>query len=352
MNALKEPEHITLPEGLILLQNTGLSTEETKVRLRQAFVRKAFSQAPLFAFEYDDADIDWSTGSVKISKKKDRFVPTFSRSDFNRYFFHERVASPSYRKDEMSSRTDLPNIKWYLRISAERGVTPRCPFASVERCPRYFQSISALGRAKISVELTSDEDKRLHLHWKKSELWPTSDEDSTHMFGNGEKYFSYSNFCPEVTYERFGSFARELVDYYDAEERNAAHQRLRGENCPNESWQWSWASLKPLHFTECPLYSPLIHAVGSTKQKPRDAILMPTKFGRDKNLIRTLMLRLDGILRPGATTVLNGNDAEVAVEGYTSEQINHHLSLLAQMGYVDLATSQPAIGAALKGLIS
>jgi len=65
---LKESEHITLPEGLILLQNSGLSTEEAKVRLRQAFVRKAFSQAPLFAFEYDDADIDWATGSVKISK--------------------------------------------------------------------------------------------------------------------------------------------------------------------------------------------------------------------------------------------------------------------------------------------
>ena len=261
----------------------------------------------------------------------------------------QEVKPPS-RKDEMPSRTETPDIEWYLRISAERGVTPRCPFASVECCPRYYQSLSALGRAKISVELTPSEDKRLHLYWEKSELWSKSEENSTNMFGNGEKYHSFSNFCPEVAYERFKYFAGQLVDYYDAEERDAAHQRLTGEICPSESWQWSWASLKPLHFTECPLYSPLIHAVSATKQQPRDAILMPTKFGRDKNLIRTLMLRLDGILRPGATTVLNGNDAEVAVEGYTSEQINHHLSLLAQMGYVDLATSQPAIGAALKGL--
>ena len=145
-----------------------------------------------------------------MTKKKDRFVPTFSRSDFNRYFFHDRVASPSYRKDEMSSRTDLPDINWYLRISAEHGVPPRCPFASVELCPRYYQSISALGRAKIGVELTSDEDKRLHIHWEKSELWPKSEEDSTYMFGNGEKFLSFSNFCPEVTYERFGHFAGSL----------------------------------------------------------------------------------------------------------------------------------------------
>jgi Hypothetical protein (DUF2513) len=286
MSVLKEPEHITLPEGLILLQNSGLSTEDAKVRLRQAFVRKAFLQAPLFAFEYDDADIDWATGSVKISKKKDRFVPTFSRSDFNRYFFHERVASPSYRKDGMSSRTDLPDIKWYLRISAERGVTPRCPFASVERCPRYYQSLSALGRAKISVELAPDEDKRLHVHWEKSELWPKSEEDSTHMFGNGEKFLTFSNFCPEVTYERFGHFAGQLVDYYDAAERYAAHQRLEGENCPSESWQWEWASLKPLHFTECPLYSPLSHAADATKQQPKDVLtLNPGIWGINVNLI-------------------------------------------------------------------
>jgi predicted nucleotide-binding protein len=62
------------------------------------------------------------------------------------------------------------------------------------------------------------------------------------------------------------------------------------------------------------------------------------------------MLRLDSVLRPGATTVLSGYDAEVAIEGYMAEQINHHLTLLIQMGYVDPAGSQPAIGVALKGI--
>lgn len=186
----------------------------------------------------------------------------------------------------MTFPAETPNAEWYLRISRERGVTPRCPFATVERCPRYYQSLSALGRAKISVELTSDEDKRLHLHWEKSELWPKSEEDSTYMFGNGEKFFSFSNFCPEVTYERFGYFAGQLVDCNDAEERYAAHQRLKGENCPSESWQWSWASLKPLHFTECPLYSPLIHAVGATKQQLRDVLTVkPGAWGINVDLI-------------------------------------------------------------------
>ena len=93
---IKEPEHITLVEGLAILRSNGLSTEEAKTRLRQAFVAKAFLQAPLFAFEYDEADIDWTTGSVKIPRKKERFCPTFLRSDFDRYFFKERDAPRSY----------------------------------------------------------------------------------------------------------------------------------------------------------------------------------------------------------------------------------------------------------------
>jgi hypothetical protein len=63
--------------------------------VRQAFVRKAFAHAPLFAFEYDEADIDWTTGFVKLSRKKEPFCPTFLRSDFDRYFFKDRVAPPS-----------------------------------------------------------------------------------------------------------------------------------------------------------------------------------------------------------------------------------------------------------------
>ncbi len=44
---------------------------------------------PLFAFHYDEADIEWMTGSVKIPRKRDRFCPTFSRAEFNAYFFEE-----------------------------------------------------------------------------------------------------------------------------------------------------------------------------------------------------------------------------------------------------------------------
>ena len=97
MHALKEPERITLAEGLALLER-HLPAEQAKVRLRQAFTRKAFPQSPLFAFEYDEADIDWATGSVKIPRKRDRFCPTFLRADFNSYFFKEQIARPTFEE--------------------------------------------------------------------------------------------------------------------------------------------------------------------------------------------------------------------------------------------------------------
>ena len=97
ISALKEPERITLAEGLTLLDR-HVPTEQAKARLRQAFIQRDLiqSQLPLIALPYDDADIDWATGSVKIPRQKARFCPTFLRADFNAYFFADRVASPSH----------------------------------------------------------------------------------------------------------------------------------------------------------------------------------------------------------------------------------------------------------------
>jgi hypothetical protein len=97
MNALKEPDCINLAEGLALLER-HLPAEQAKVRLREAFIRRALIQSeyPLFALPYDACDIDWMTGSVNIPRKKDRFCPTFRTADFNAYFFADRVASPSH----------------------------------------------------------------------------------------------------------------------------------------------------------------------------------------------------------------------------------------------------------------
>jgi hypothetical protein len=89
--AVKEPERINLVEALAVLANDLLITD-AKVQLRDAFTRKAFSQWPSFALSYDEAEIDWTTGTVKIPRKREPFVPTFSRAELNAYFLQMRPA--------------------------------------------------------------------------------------------------------------------------------------------------------------------------------------------------------------------------------------------------------------------
>lgn len=66
-------------------------------------------------------------------------------------------------------------------------------------------------------------------------------------------------FCPEVSYERFGYFATYLGRYSDELDHDLAHKKLGEINAPSKDYRWAWSSMKPMHFTECPIYSVLIH---------------------------------------------------------------------------------------------
>ena len=131
--------------------------------------------------------------------------------------------------------TQNPDIGWYLKVSHERSVTPRCPFASVERCPRYFESLSLLGRAG-STPVSPTEDDRLKSFWEKSDLWPKTGETSACIMGTTDRTTIFSNFCPEVAYDRFGCFATNLVDFADEIDRDFAYRRLKKVYAAPESW--------------------------------------------------------------------------------------------------------------------
>jgi hypothetical protein len=161
----------------------------------------------------------------------------------------------------MRGDSQNPDMQWYLGVSREHHVTPRCPFASVERCPRYYQSLSLLGEAG-STKIPADEDESLRALWEKSDLWPKTAEGATSIFGDGTRTSGFSNFCPEVTYDRFHLFASGLYRHADEIDIELAHERLGREGVPGTNWQWSWAAISPMHFTECPLYSPLTRGDG------------------------------------------------------------------------------------------
>jgi hypothetical protein len=152
-----------------------------------------------------------------------------------------------------------PDFAWYADISSRHSLSPRCPFASVERCPRYYQSLSLLGEAGFT-KIAPAEDDRLIRKWKGSDLWPRTDEQATGILGS-----TFANFCPEVSYDGFGYFASSLSRYADEIDSDFAHARLGKMHAPASDWRWRWAHVRPMHFIECPIYSALRHQGPSSK---------------------------------------------------------------------------------------
>lgn len=152
----------------------------------------------------------------------------------------------------------IPDIEWYTDLSETRKVQPRCPFASVEICPRYFQSLSLLGCAG-STNIEDADEVRLLDYWKKSDLWSKTGEYETSVAGPKDNPKIFSNFCPEIAFDRFGYFASFLAGYADEIDSDSAHARLARRNASAKDWRWSWSSLTQSHYTDCHYYSILDH---------------------------------------------------------------------------------------------
>jgi len=172
----------------------------------------------------------------------------------------------------------LANIDWYSSVSLQKGILPRCPCANVDRCPRYYESLSLLGSAGITTAIQPSEEKRLLKKWKKSEHWPKVREHESSIWNNKD----FHNFCPEVAFDVSGLFASELHHYADEIDTHAAHAQLVNERVPASDWRWQWAHITPLHYSECRLYSQLLstNAGGTDKVDAKEIIdVKPGVFG-------------------------------------------------------------------------
>jgi len=156
----------------------------------------------------------------------------------------------------MTEFDGIPDLKWVAAISKEGGGSLRCQFATVEACPRYYQSLSLMGSAG-STKIPEAEDSRLLKKWEKSDLWPRTDEQASTIMGSDEKISIFSRFCPEVMFDRFGYFASGLTRYADEIDSGLAHERLGKEHASANDPRWSWSSCSPMHYTECPVYAVL-----------------------------------------------------------------------------------------------
>src|ERR1017187_5287269 len=129
-----------------------------------------------------------------------------------------------------------PNMEWYLNISRERDVAPRCPFATVDRCPRYWDSLSMLQHIGFT-SVSEQESQRLEKKWAGSDLRARTAEQDTSISGSPSSK-CLTNYCPEIAYDSFGVFASFLSEHVDEIDRDMAVRRLSRDGVSRESWKW------------------------------------------------------------------------------------------------------------------
>jgi hypothetical protein len=126
-------------------------------------------------------------------------------------------------------KQSVPDFGWYSAESARLGLkSPRCPFASVHACPRYYQSLSLLGGAGCTP-IAQAEDDALNAKWEKHPLWPATGEQMTAISGGNDGPNAYHHFCPEVSYDTFHLFATFLARHVGEIDRDNAAMRLDQE---------------------------------------------------------------------------------------------------------------------------
>ena len=162
-----------------------------------------------------------------------------------------------------------PDLEWYTALSRAKGCTPRCPFANVHRCPRYYWSYSLLGTNGITTRLEIDVENSVREKWSKSDLWTTMGEEDTGITIIENESRSFNNFCPEVTGKIFGLFASSLSRYSSESDRERAEIWI-SENVGmlQKDWRWNWRSVDPIHYMDCPTFSLLSVALKPVEITP------------------------------------------------------------------------------------
>lgn len=149
-----------------------------------------------------------------------------------------------------------PNLDWYRKESDRKCLPGRCPYASVQRCPRSFESLSLLSEARITTSIAVDLREKTLAKWREHELWAATGKTSTSISG-GKVLNCFSNFCPEVSDNTFRLFTITHIGLSDdPTDRQHAEQAIKTHPAPRErDWRWSWSHVESLHFSDCPLYA-------------------------------------------------------------------------------------------------
>ena len=150
-----------------------------------------------------------------------------------------------------------PTIEWYKSISAKYNLTPRCPFANIYKCPKYYDSLYCL-EGTGATSMTDQDIEELNKYWKEKKLKFGLKEEMPGVARNVDEFSFLTNFCPQATFLRFGYFASHLSEFADEIDKDIRYTELEKINIDKDDWRWYFQYLTPQHYTDCSFYSILL----------------------------------------------------------------------------------------------
>lgn len=174
--------------------------------------------------------------------------------------------------------TSSSDESWYSRQSGRKALSPHCPLAANDKCPRYFLSQRhAAAAGATTLQLSDDERSRLDEKWAASDVVTSMDLTVGSSLTADQELHGVDGFCPEVSARIFGLYCSSLRKFPNEDARLAYHKILAAENVPKADPRWDWMIVEPRHYTECHEFSvyALNTVAGIRKPKNRRGSISP-----------------------------------------------------------------------------
>ena len=164
-------------------------------------------------------------------------------------------------KNSDELKNPVPNFAWYQKQSRALKLPPRCPFASVKLCPRYFRTLWLFGEHAVVERISSGEAMRLEDQLDKSSLFSREFQPQPELTLSNDhtRIIGWNDCCPEIAFDAYGVFAAS-GSFMDKGDKKLRHAELKIANVQREDWRWNYFNMTPAHFTECHEYSILTSA--------------------------------------------------------------------------------------------
>jgi len=146
----------------------------------------------------------------------------------------------------MDALNTNPDFVWYAEISSRQSCRSM-PVRISRTLPALLPKPVTAGRSRFYEDRPAEDDRLLHRS-RHTDLWPRTDEQQQ------EFLVHVRDFCPKVSYDAL-AILHSLSRYADEIDSDLAHARLGKMHAPASDWRWRWAHVRPMHFTECPIYS-------------------------------------------------------------------------------------------------